>query len=277
MPEFPIGATSEWADFSSRNAAFVETHEDLRNAISEAFRLDVDESWTLSDRIVYFLGRGCVDDFEEIVILAANGRGFGARKLLRGMYERYVHARHINANPDDAAPFWDYFWVQEHRLLEQMKRAFGTEIFERPEFRDGYQNAHAQYKRVKDKFLVRCCAKCDDKRINHTWHKLDVVSMAAKIGGGAAAMTISGYYLPMKQVHSTVGAIVSRIVPSATALTYGGGVNRAESDKALAAAHLLLLGVLALQADRFGQEQAGEHVARCLEAYKKIWPDESAA
>jgi hypothetical protein len=242
MPDFLIGTPTEWADFSSRNAAFVQAHEGLRNAITEAFRVDLDESSSLTNRIVYFLGRGCVDDFEEIVILAGNGRGFGALKLLRGMYERYVHARHLQANPRDASAFWDYSRVQEHRLLEEIKRAFGAEIFERPEFTDGYQNAQAEYKRVKDTFLVRCCSNCDARRINHSWHKLDVVSMAAKLGGGAAAMTVSAYYRPMKQVHSTVGAIIARMVPSAAALSYGGGVSRSESDKALAAAHLLLLG-----------------------------------
>ena len=39
------------------------------------------------------LGRICVEEFNEILLLAGNGRGVGALKVLRGMFERAVYVR----------------------------------------------------------------------------------------------------------------------------------------------------------------------------------------
>ena len=42
------------------------------------------------DRVVFTFGVMCWEDFEEILLLGANGYGFGCLKILRGMYERLV-------------------------------------------------------------------------------------------------------------------------------------------------------------------------------------------
>ena len=59
-----------------------------------------------SDRIGFYLGRICVEDFNEILLLAGTGYGVGAQKVLRGMYERAVTSAYILANPETAEPFW---------------------------------------------------------------------------------------------------------------------------------------------------------------------------
>ena len=42
------------------------------------------------DRVLFWLGNVCREDFSEILLLAANGYGIGALKLFRGLYERVV-------------------------------------------------------------------------------------------------------------------------------------------------------------------------------------------
>ena len=59
------------------------------------------ENKTTTDRVVFFLGRIAADDFGEIIILSGNGRGIGAYKILRGMYERVVHAVFFNKDEED--------------------------------------------------------------------------------------------------------------------------------------------------------------------------------
>ena len=172
------------------------------------------------------------------------------------MFERYVTARRISVNPSDAAAFVDYFWVQQKRLTNQIIDVFGSDLFSKPELQAELQDTSARYEAVKEKFRIACCKGCDDTRINHTWTRLDVVSMARNIGGGAKELTVSGYYLPMKQIHSTLGAIVSRFDAVSGELVYTGAVDRKQSDQALETAHLLVLGAVALQLDHFSRHSA---------------------
>jgi hypothetical protein len=277
MSDFMVGTPAEWKDFARRHARFLQRHSYLTDTIKAAFETDLGHDVSLASRVVYLLGRGCVDDFEEIVILAGNGRGFGALKLLRGMFERYVTASHIHANPHDALKFVDYFWVQQHRLLEQMISIFGPQLFDAPELQAGLEETRQHYAKVKDKFTIPCCPRCKDKRVNHTWHRMDVVSMAGKLGGGAKALTISGYYMPMKQIHATLGAILSRVEDTEQTLSYTGAVNRDRSDEALQTAHLLLLGAIALQIDHFKLQAVGPGFEQCSRDFADIWRDSTAA
>src|SRR5712671_5104755 len=62
-----------------------------------------DQIW--ADRVVFYLGRIAADDFNELLLLASNGWGFGALKILRGMYERVVTGAFISKNPSEARVF----------------------------------------------------------------------------------------------------------------------------------------------------------------------------
>jgi hypothetical protein len=46
---------------------------------------------TAIDKFVYFYGNLVAEDFMEIFLMAANGYGYGAMKLLRSMYEHTCH------------------------------------------------------------------------------------------------------------------------------------------------------------------------------------------
>src|SRR5271167_491232 len=70
--------------------------KDLPDDASEVLAL---EDKYRTDLIVYTLGRIAVDDFNELVVLAGNGRGVGALKILRGMYERIVTAAYVAQTP----------------------------------------------------------------------------------------------------------------------------------------------------------------------------------
>jgi hypothetical protein len=56
----------------------------------------------LAQIIVFYLGRTTFDDSGDLLILAGNGRGIGAKKFIRGMYEHLVTAAFIAQNPAEA-------------------------------------------------------------------------------------------------------------------------------------------------------------------------------
>jgi hypothetical protein len=79
-------------------------------------------------RITYYMSRSTVEDFHDIVLLAANGRGIGALKILRSMYERTVHAQFVAENPSEAALFEDDFHIQQWNVLRRWSKTAPEQI-----------------------------------------------------------------------------------------------------------------------------------------------------
>src|SRR5271169_6329192 len=77
-----------------------ETWEKVAHLPDDASEVRAIEDKYRTDVIVYTLGRIAVDDFSELVILAGNGWGVGALKILRGMYERIVTTAYSAQTPE---------------------------------------------------------------------------------------------------------------------------------------------------------------------------------
>jgi hypothetical protein len=58
-------------------------------------------------------------EFEEIMVLALNGYGSGANKLLRAFYERTVAIQYLMKRPEKIKQFVDYSNVHWHKLLKE--------------------------------------------------------------------------------------------------------------------------------------------------------------
>ncbi len=86
-PKITFGRPDEQEAFVESHRLFFERFLNLQAALNIAFRREETTSG-LADMVVFFLGRLCVEDFTEILLLCGNGYGMGAMKLLRGMYER---------------------------------------------------------------------------------------------------------------------------------------------------------------------------------------------
>src|SRR3989442_13691806 len=119
-----FGIPKEWIAFSARHQRFLERFPDLKNALTTAFIRKGQASQPV-DRVVFFYGRNCVEDFFQILLLCANGYGTGANALLRGMYERAVTAVYLSEHPDKTDDFLDFYWIAQRRLLNQVKETFG--------------------------------------------------------------------------------------------------------------------------------------------------------
>src|SRR5438046_2686862 len=100
----PVGSNPATRRFRRRHRAFLRILPRLRQLI----RCGIDRqlpSGPATDQVVHLLARRTAEDFEEIILLASNGFGFGALSLLRGMYERVVTAFYLHYNPNDTDAF----------------------------------------------------------------------------------------------------------------------------------------------------------------------------
>lgn len=216
--------------------------------------------------MIFGLGRLCAEDFLEILLLAGNGYGVAALKLLRGLYERAVTIAYLSEHPEEATVFLDYHFVSQHKVLTELKAIGLEERFPR----DEREKVEAEYQRVKDNYLVTGCKECGAKRMNYTWSKLDVVAMAKSTGLGK--LLAMAYYLPLRHAHSTVAALLARIEQSSSGgMAFNPGAQPKEADIALGVAHDLILKVLEIQEQYFELGELHEDLQKAMRAFVDIW------
>ena len=76
-----FGDPDQQLEFQTRNRQFFERFSNFKDALDTAFIRSATVT-TAADKAIYFLGRLCIEDFMEIICLAANGYGIGAMKLV---------------------------------------------------------------------------------------------------------------------------------------------------------------------------------------------------
>ena len=172
-----FGIPEEQTEFIKRHSLFFDRFPNLRSAFYTAFIREMSTAEPV-DRVVFYLGRLCVEDFLELLLLCGNGYGIGAMKILRGMFECAVTASYLQQNSEEAENFLDYHWIAKHKLAQAIKETMGTDAIPK----DIFEKFKENYQSVRPKFMVTDCKKCGTQRLNHTWTKLDFVSMARKAG-----------------------------------------------------------------------------------------------
>jgi len=259
-----FGFPEEWADFRKRHALFLERFPHITAATAAAFSRVMPESEQI-ERFVMLYGRLCVEDFYEIMLCCGNGYGFGALKLLRGLYEKAVTLEYLNDNPDEVDAFFDYRHVSDHKLFRSVTDAFGPGVL--PE--ELQKEVSDNYLRVKDQYMITACPRCDTKRVNISWSKLDFASMAkrTRILG---KLIQSAYYLPMRHTHSTGASLVERLEYNDEGFGFNPGAQHPQSDNALREAHTIILEVLYIQQKRFNIEGFEALVDQCVADWKEI-------
>jgi hypothetical protein len=255
-PRSPLtfGIPAEWQDFERRNARLLgEILPPLMDAATRMVARTLD-SEQQHERLVFMLGRHVPEDFNEIFILAANGYGVGALKLLRPMYERLVTMMYLIRNPEKAKDFVDWHFVEKHKTLNLLKDEDDdpTNYLTAEEV----EQFKADYKRVKDRFPKR----------QHSWINLDLKSMARKVG--VENMYLSLCHWPQLQIHTTIIGMTVCLEATTEGVAFKTGAQRDEADRALLGAHTCLL--LALdELNRYFNLNVD--LAPLIEIYKTHW------
>jgi hypothetical protein len=267
--QIDFGFPEEWQEFESRNKRFFARLANLEKAFEVALRRNVITP-LLVDRVIFLFGRLCVEDFREILLLAANGYGFGAFKILRGLYERAVTAAYLSDHPEEVDAFLNFHRVSQYKLANSLRKSYGDDILSA----EAIGEIVTGYRRVKDQFLVTDCKKCGTKRPNHTWSKLDFVSMACK-SGALSRLIVPAYYIPLGHAHATVQSFLSRLeeTPSSEGVEFNPSSQPDQADMALLVAHQVMLGVLETQDKHFKPEGLTDAVHLSLQDFEYIWPE----
>lgn len=267
------GYPEEWAAFSKNHQDFLKRFKNIEKALRVAFHR-IHQTTEPLEKTIYFQGRLIVEDFMEILLLCGNGYGIGAQKLVRGMYERAVSARYLMNHPGEVENFLDFHRVADHKFLVAIEQSLGSSVFS-PEQAAKIRN---DYESVKEQFTVSDCQACGTTKMNYTWSKVDIVGMARK-SENLWPFILPGYYMPMREAHSTVGAIFSRIDPESAArnegLMFDGESQRDRAHTALFTAHRILLDALELQREFFKIEELTPIMQTCIADFVEVWKGES--
>jgi hypothetical protein len=273
-----VGNSEEQKAFLQEHAAFLVHYPALKTIVEKAVcrrlapppqsevdrlrgRRDDDaevvafQNRATTDIVVFFLARIAAEDFSEILILSGNGRGIGAYKILRGMYERVVHAVYLDKNEEASRRFVRQSDVYKYKLAARLLE-FGIDLLS--DFSPA-DKADLE-KRAKD-------AK-NDKPL------LTIPDMAEQAGQNLKAMYGPCHLEPTIHIHANAFGMERRLVRKP-----GGGVSfndadyRPQARRALVFGHNLLIHILALQNSRFhlGME---EEVQECVKAFTEIWGQE---
>jgi len=275
VPNAPMslyGFADACSDFDRRHPHWSAVMSRLWDAMNLAFsRKQVMD--TQIEKFVYFYGNLVAEDFMEIFLMAANGYGYGAMKLLRSMYEHTVTLRYLHDHPDELQAFFDFDRVQQYKLMKPIFETFG----ENSVLSSGIvEDTERRYKEVKDKFMVKSCKSktCDERRVGHTWSKLDFVSMA-KTTGAIGTLIVPGYFIPLRHAHSTLRAMMDRLERRDEHLGFERELQPHEADQALMTAHNCILVALEVQDERFKIPGLKPAIENCVRDWALIWSPES--
>ena len=236
-----IGNETEQKEFLAANPARTKAIENLYATAKQVF-IRTMTSNAPADRVGFYLGRICVEDFSEIFLLAGNGHGIGALKILRGMYERAVTAAYILANPDQADAFLEYDKVNKHKAYMHAKK-LGEH---------GPRLTPETIKRIEDEFEAVKPKFWTGTRVRGSWTELDTASLARKAGPGYEVLYLDAFYKPTLEIHTTAASVFGRLELNENAImSFASGPTRIQARHAIVMAHNLLLRVLDSQNTHF--------------------------
>lgn len=268
MPSKPhtVGFPKEWKRFFESHPKWIESYKLLHSTLEKIFFRKF-EPEIAADRVVFFLGRLCVEDFNEIFLLCANGYGFGGLKILRGLYERAITAGYISRNPKEAELFLEYHFIHKGKMLTHARNFFG-DIEDQVDPKE-ISDAEEKYRLYRDKFKEPLCKKCKTYRTRFTWSTLDLLSMAKK--ANMDKLYFPGYFFPTLQTHATPSSLMSRMrVKDDGNVSFDEGSQPDWAEKALVAAHNILLRVMLIQNEHFSLDLDDEIEDRGKD-FRTIW------
>lgn len=194
-----FGSTEQQEQFQQEYAVLIDRLGFFLSTLERIFYRHLNEPYSPADAAFFLLGRKCFNTFLELLLLCGNGKGLGALKSLRSMYEDSVTACFIALNPVEVQDFIDYDYVHHHKILSRGEKEFKAKGF------PGLDSERIEkgYERVKDRFRMTLCKKCGTTRPQPSWSKLDVAAMASKIHPEMERHYFPCYLWPTLHSHTT--------------------------------------------------------------------------
>ena len=224
----------------------------------------------LAKPVVFSLERAVYDDFGELLILAGNGMGLGATKILRSMYERLVTAMYVAKYPSEARRFCDHAAVEKGKIINRYKDIV-PELLERDFKRDELAEIQQRFKDAKAREKEELCNRCNQPITRDAWTRVSLDTMARKVNGELLNAYVTCYLQPTFLTHATPTGLDFRVRFTESGPEYKL-LSEPEAHGAVLRAHFLILKLLRHLNDYFGLEMGPQIDARCV-AFNAAWPD----
>lgn len=265
-----VGSKTTHDAFLKRHAQFFSTIASLTEAENVVFGRTLTTSGFL-DPVIFYLGIRSVQDFNAIVLLAANGHALPANALVRGMYERVVTAAYLRKNPDEATEFVNFDYVQRFKAAKATKETIGL----KPDEEQGFEQLKKDYESVKADFMVTDCKKCGTKTLGPSWSETHFVDMTKKVPP-LDDLIVGAYYLPLLQAHSTLRSISSMLHQIDGEFAFKTDYTES-CDEVFRLSYLLLMHVFKIQAEQFQTAAIEKAVESVIKGYLAIYPNTADA
>src|SRR5882724_2984242 len=152
--DFAIYHREESEYFGKRYAPVIEAIQRANDACLELISAAKEKANGQNENVLWMLAASCLMEFEDIFLLAGNGRGVGATKLLRAFYERVVVFTYLTKEPAEIQRFIDYTDVHWHKLLVEATENHASFTMDQAlidRIRENYQKIRAEFQRTKCK------------------------------------------------------------------------------------------------------------------------------
>ena len=107
-------------------------------------------------------------------------------------------------------------------------------------------------------------------RLNHSWDRLDFVSMAQKTGD-LGKVIIPGYYMPLRHAHASFAGLTERLEIVGDIMSPTTESNPNLIDRSLMTAHVCVVDALLVQDERFKIHGLAEALQVCKQDFVHVW------
>lgn len=249
--------------FLKRHHDFLSLMEQLNRACEAADKIG---PMHRDDLVMYSLVRLVIEDFNEVILLAANGTTTGAMKILRGMFERAVTVCYLETHSEQIDLFVDYWAVSQRRSANRIRQDMPSVLPEKL-----IESIESKYENVKKQFATK-----GGSRDRMSWNDLDIIAMAKK-AGGFDGLIFTCYYQPLSETHPSMGAVLRRArFDSDDSYWYEYGIKPREEWLTLIGVTYLLLRALEVFQRRFEGNGLADLIGQCLTGFREWVETEKA-
>lgn len=224
--------------------------------------------------IVFSLERAAYEDFGELLILAGNGMGLGATKILRNMYERLVTAMYIANKPAEGRIFMEHGALEKGKIINRYKEVV-PELLAKDFTAEQLQEIQERFAEAKARQKAELCNKCGRPTTQEAWTRVSLDAMAREVDEQLFKAYATCYLQPTFLTHATPTGLDFRVRLTGNGPEYKQH-SEPEANGALQRGHFLILRVLShLNAYfKIGQD---EEVQRRFEAFNAVWSEDAPA
>ena len=146
----------------------------------------------------FILARLAIDEFSEMLVLASNGYGLGALKILRSMYEKVVTSAYVAQHPEVSRALVDSTWTHKWSLWKRLRKVSpSAESGVDPSLIADLENKAAE---AQSRLNESICTKCKQIISVHAWTKVTLLTMAEKVGASLSDLYAVAYQAPTSLV-----------------------------------------------------------------------------